>query len=96
MKKLTPTHKMMNRAVLALAVIFISLNGLAMAARAERGGWHDHARAAHEWRQNHWHNGRMVYGDRELRYLMRRLLLSEPPPPVYYGAGTRASTSSFH
>jgi hypothetical protein len=84
MRKLTHTHKALNRAVLALVVIF-SLNGIAMAARAEKGGWRDHAKEAHAWRQQHWHHGQSVYGDRGYVTTYAPPVVVDPPP-AYYGA----------
>jgi hypothetical protein len=82
MRKLTRTDKVLNRAVLVLAIIF-SLNGVAMAARAERGDWHGHAREAHDWRQQHWRHGRSVYGDGGYVTTYAPPVVVEPPPAYY-------------
>lgn len=83
MRKLILTRKALNRVAAALAVIFC-VNGMVMAARAEKGDWHDHARAAHEWRHNHWRNGHIIYGGGEPYVTYAPPLVVEPPPPAYY------------
>lgn len=83
MRKLTRTFKALNRTVLVLTVIFC-LNGIAMAERAERGDWHDHARNAQSWRHEHWRHGRSVYGDGDYVTTYAPPVVVEPPP-AYYG-----------
>jgi len=82
MRNLTRADKALNRVVLALAVVFC-LNGIAMAARAERGDWRDHGRKAHEWRHNHWRHGRSVYGDGGYVTTYAPPVVVEPPPAYY-------------
>src|ERR1700722_11521200 len=84
MKKQTCTYEALKRAVLVMTIIF-SLNGIAMAARAEKGGWHAHARNAHAWLHDHWRHGRSVYGDGGYVTTYAPPVVVEPPP-AYYGS----------